>query len=132
MSCILRITGESTAIESFLKTTKMRPYKIWNVGDERVTGSPYLGKHQDSGFNITVSDHDDLSQAIHDAVLFLEAWNSELHRLSQTNGIEEPVLDFGLFCGQNFVAHCDRLPARLIRLAGETKIGIELSHYKYE
>jgi hypothetical protein len=130
MSCILRIAGESTAIESFLKTTQLRPYKMWNVGDERVSGNPNLGMHQDSGFNISVSDHDELLQAIQDAVLFLEAWTSELQRLSQTNGIEEPVLDFGLFCGQDSLAHHDLLPARLIHLAGENKIGIELSHYR--
>jgi len=120
------------AIESFLKITQMRPYKMWNVGDQRVPGSPNLGKHKDSGFNIRVSDHDELSQAIHDAVLFLEARPSELQRLSHTNGIEEPVLDFGLFCGQDSLAHYDRLPARLIQLSGENKIGIELSHYKHE
>ncbi len=124
------VTGESDAIDSILQTSSLRPYKVWHVGDERIQGNGKAGIHESSGFNIDISKNDELSEAIKDAIAFLNSWKTELQKLCQTQGLEPSVIDFGLFCGIHYFAHHDHLPATLIQLAAESGLAIELSHYR--
>lgn len=83
-----------------------------------------------SGFDVLVSNKSggQLKSQVKDAILFLKANRAELIRLRCFSGVEEVVLDFGVF-GRDVPAEFNHFPSSLIQLAGEIGLSLELSIY---
>ncbi len=60
--------------------------------------------------------------------MFLRSEAKQVRRLVEWPGVEGVTLDFGIEW-RDVAAHCDHLPAELVRLAGELGLALEVSHY---
>ena len=127
--CVLRVSGENFDVDAFLNGTNLKPYQVYRAGDEVTPGSKTLGRFDDNGFKVDVSDADDLPAQIEDALAFLRAHQSDLRKLAEYNA--DAQLDFGISRKnpEEFPAQYDSLPVELLRLSGNSEISICLSHY---
>jgi len=130
--CILRVVSSSTDVESLIKASGLRPYKVYREGEPLVPVRKLVNKY--SGFNIHVSiaDGSSLDRQVRDAIRFLKRHSAGLGRLKRHRKFEEMTLDFGLWRGTDEtepLARFCRLPAILIELAGRHGIALELSFY---
>lgn len=116
--------------EDFLKSTSLKPDRIWNKGEPR-SSRPNSGTYADSGLNILVSAAglDDFMQQIAESISFLRTNEAELVKLTRHAGIDEVVLDFGVAWDQNTATHTDSLPGELIRLLASLGLRLEITHY---
>ena len=126
--CILRVVSTRTAIESLIKTSDLRPFKIYRKGEPIVSGSKKLSRY--SGFNVDVSQADDLDNQVREAIRFLKKHSAGLRRLRRHRSFKEMTLDFGVWNrAPQKPAQFFRLPDPLVQLSGKSGIGIELSLY---
>ena len=127
--CVLRASGRGFAVDDFLAGSSLKPCAVWRLGEARGKDLPAADS---SGFNLLVSDApgSDLAAQIQDTISFLETYREELARLVQAPGVESAALDFGIK-RRDVAVQCDSFPARLIRLAGDLGMGIELSQYPF-
>jgi hypothetical protein len=128
--CVFRVAGINFNIDDFLATTSLHPCDIYHKGAPRgQTGKLY----DKSGITVVVSEASggELNQQIQDAIVFLENNKDELNRLQSYIEEAEMVLDFGIWSKEIFV-QSHYLPPKLLQLAGDTGIGIELSIYPGE
>ncbi len=127
--CVLRVSGDDFDVGAFLGETNLQPYQVYRVGEEVIPGAKKLGRFDDNGFKVDVSDADDLPAQIEDSLAFLRAHESDLRKLAGFNA--DAQLDFGI--GRKnpneFPAQYDLLPVELLRLSGELAVSICLSHY---
>ncbi|MGA3283941.1 MAG: DUF4279 domain-containing protein [Verrucomicrobiota bacterium] len=130
MSCLLRATGENFEVDAFLQTSKLRPNTVQHKGQLRRKNKPDGGKSEFSGLSCVVSEKDfnDLEGQIAEAIEFLKSNRVHLQKLVKFPGIEDVRLDFGIERRDEF-SQCDYFPSKLLCLAGELGIGIELSQY---
>lgn len=134
MSCILTIRGENLNIDAFLQESRLAPYKTFHRGDPQVQTKPYSKKLQFSGCAIEVScaGFHQLEDQIRDAISFLELHQDKLRRISEIKEVDEAVLDFGIelrIDEERVVFQFDRFPNRLLKLAGDLGLDIEVSIY---
>lgn len=124
---MLRATGATFDVDSFLKKSRFRPAVTYRKGQRRRPAS--RGSQVSSGFNLVVSDSDDpLETQVEYALTFLRDNREELIRLARFGGVESLVLDFA--CPQSEVAtRSARFPAELLTEAGALGIDIHLSFY---
>ena len=87
------------------------------------------GLHDTSGFNIDVSEHEDLRAQLRDAARFLADHRQELLTLGRQPAIEGMILDFGCFVPGEHAVRFYRFPSELTRAAGE--LGIDIEHSVY-
>ncbi len=124
MGCILRVAGVDLDADSCLRVCELEPCSIFRKGET------YRGRvMQRSGFSVEVSSAgwDDLPQQIEDAIAFLELNQFKLEKL-QFPGIEWRILDFPVE-SRDVASQCDIFPARLLKLAGNIGIDIEISRH---
>jgi hypothetical protein len=136
MSCILRIIGKKLDAEKLAKTLTIKPYKIFKKGDPIFESKPNGKKLSFSGMAFVVSkaDFDQLKKQIKDSTRFLSRNKLELKKIIRNKDIEYAVLDFGskLRIGKDVAIQSDYFPFELLKLAGDLKIGIEISLYDYK
>lgn len=134
IGCVFHVVGASFDPGPALEGSTLQPYAVFQSGDLVHPGSKkFTKRHESGGFKCEVSASGrDLPQQVADAIAFLEAHHADLERLSVTSEVESMHLDFGhnlRIDGETCAAQFDRLPPRLLKLAGELGIGIELSLY---
>lgn len=115
MSCILRIAVNERQLER-IQQGPLQPYRIDRGGETVI--------HID----VSGADFEDLPGQVRDAIAFLEANGEALRDLIARAATPEPILDFGV-ARRDVMMQTDHLPAKLLKLAGELGIGIELSQY---
>ena len=134
MSCILHITGVRFDVDAFVAQSKVRPYKIFYKGEARFKTKPDGAKLEHSGLSIEVSkaDMDDAKGQIKDAINFLSRNRKKLDYISKIKGVQHAILDFGIVRkvdGDKHLMESHLLPNRLLQLAGEVGLSIELTFY---
>ncbi len=124
---MLRASGATFDVDSFLKSSHFRPAVIYRKGQRRRPAS--RGSQAASGFNLVVSDSDDpLETQVEYALVFLRDHRQELIRLARFGGVESLLLDFA--CPQGEIAtRSARFPAELLTEAGALGIDIHVSFY---
>ena len=115
MSCILRIAVDERQLE-WIEQGPLKPYRIDRKGETVI--------HID----VSKADFEDLPGQVRDAITFLETNAEALRDLIDRAVSSEPVLDFGV-AERDVAVQVDRLPAKLLKLAGDLGMGIELSRY---
>jgi hypothetical protein len=125
--CVLRASGSTFDVESFLRNSAFRTEAVYRKGQRRRPAS--RGSQAASGFNVVVSERDDSMEAqINDALAFLRAHREDLRGLRAAPGVESVVLDFA--CPQGEIANRSaRFPAELLNAAGAADIDIHVSFY---
>jgi hypothetical protein len=134
MSCVLHISGVKFDVDSFVVKSKVRPYKVFYKGEARFKTKPDGAKSARSGLAIELSkaDMDDVKGQIKDAIRFLTRSRAKLGFIPKTNGIQHAILDFGIdrkIDRDEHLMESHLLPSKLLQLAGEFGLSIQLSFY---
>ena len=131
MSCMLRVGGDSLDLDSLLESTSLVPNNTWRKGDYRIKDSPKRGVCDTSGASFIVSDadFDAFETQKEDAITFLIANANSLHTLLSFSGVDGSSLDFGVDWSDPYVVQSYSFPAKLISLAGELHLELEISVY---
>jgi hypothetical protein len=126
--CVLRVASDDFNVDDFLKTTSLHPCNVYRKSEPK----GQTGKLSDkTGITIVVSEASggELALQVEDAIAFLEQNRDEIKRLRSYVASEEIVLDFGIW-REEVIGQYNYLPPKLLRLAGELEMGIELSIYQ--
>jgi hypothetical protein len=131
--CVLRVTGRRFDPESYLRTSTLRPYRVFRAGDPR-RGSRSAPVHDASGFLVEVggSAEGDLPNAAAAAIEFLREHRDSLAALGSIPEVEDMRLDFAVdlrIDRQHVFTQFEHFPAELVSLAGAVGFGLELSIY---
>ncbi len=127
--CVLRVSGRDFDPRAYLAASSLQPYEVFRAGDPCATRRDAARhSHSDSGFMVNVSDHDELSGQVADAVTFLQAHAGALARLRATPGVDDVRLDFPIY-DSGVAARFLYLSPELLAEAGRLHVGIELSVY---
>ena len=128
MSSILRISGESLDIDALLSQYSIPTDCVWKKGEPRVLKREF---HSDSGANFLASDadFDEFDRQVSEATEFLELHAPVIAKIVTFPGVQNAVLDFGVSIYEGHIAQFSYLPPRLIQLAANAGIGVEISHY---
>ena len=134
MCCILHISGVNFNVDAFIAKSNVRPYKVFYKGEPRLKTKPYGQKMERSGLSILVSkaDFDNMERQVKDATSYLKRNKQKLMHIARTKGIQYATLDFGIDCqinGEKQLVQSEVLPSKLLQLAGNLKLSIELSLY---
>lgn len=129
MSCILRVAGKDLNLKALLGINIV-PDSTWEKGEPRSPSKPDGKKNSDSGANYVVSeaDFDEFELQKNDAITFLMDNKNQIQEIMKLPGNDGAVLDFAINRRDVFVQY-DNFPPKLIRLAGNLNLGIELSQY---
>ena len=125
--CVLRVASADFQVDDFLKTSTLHPCNVYRRAEPRGQTGKLNNK---TGMTVIVSEAngDELAQQVQDAAAFLEQNRGEINRLRSYVGNEGITLDFGIW-SKEVLGQYNYLPPRLLRLAGELEVGIELSIY---
>lgn len=125
--CVFRVASIDFNVDEFLATTSLHPCDVYRKGEPKVKSGKL---HDKSGITVVVSEAsgDEFAQQIQDAIVFLENNKAEINRLQNYVKSAEMGLDFGIWSKEIFVQSY-YLPPKLLQLAGDIGIGIELSIY---
>jgi hypothetical protein len=134
MSCILRIDGKSFNVDDFLKSTGLKPYKIFRIGEKIKIGKKKVEDSNGCSFDLSKADFKNFEQQKKDATEFLKI-NFEQLKTVFSFGLlaeENPTIDFGITTKMHevFFVHSDYLQPELLKLAGNLNFGIEISQYQ--
>jgi hypothetical protein len=132
MPCVLWVSGDFTS-EEIISNTQLLPYKFIAKGEtvQLKTGGEKTYEQALCGFDVSDKDFSDFKALVADALTYLEAYHENLAALPKLKDMAAR-LDFGYytsFMDQRIVAQYDTLPHRLLKLAGDLQIDIELSQY---
>jgi hypothetical protein len=133
MTCVLRVFGATLSIDDLLKLIPLQPSAIWRAGEARLSPKTLnMPSHQDSGFNVTVSDRgmDDLFGQIEDAIGFLRSRDTMMNKLMNYPGVENLELDFGLARRDGGAMISIHLPLNLISEACKFRLSLTISQYE--
>jgi hypothetical protein len=131
--CIFHASSPQQSFKEFLEQHPELPvYQHYEKGDIlkiSVDKTPT----DDYGFSCEVSDRDwqDVDGQVVDMISFLEVYAPQLRYIKENYTLDDWHFDLPYECqlnGECFV-QTDFLPAKLLRLAGDLEIGIELSLY---
>lgn len=137
MSCILRISGKKFDVDAFLNETSLRPIQKNYKGEPKFKTRPDGAKLARShiSFQTSNADFDNLKKQITDTIRYLQKHKTQLSVISKTSGIDFAVLDFGIelrIDRKQTLIQSDVFPNKLLSLAGELRLDIELSIYPKE
>ena len=130
--CVLRVIGRSFDPDSYLGASGFKAYKVFHAGEPEWKSRPDGKRYEASGFRVDVSRESDLPAQVHDAVEFLDTFQSVLSKLRSTPGVEDMRLDSAVdlrIDRQKIMAQFDYFPPELISRAGALGLGIEISLY---
>ena len=130
MSCMLRVGGKKFDVDKFLALSKLKPTDVFRKGEPRSKAKPNGKKNEISSINISVSkaDFTQVNKQIADAIKFLQKNKTEIRGLTQSLGVDNSELDFGIV-KRNVAVQTDCLPPDLISLAGNLGLGISMTLY---
>jgi len=131
LGCYLRVSGVELDVDRFLTEFDVPHCGIHRICEPRLPRTQPNGEQfKTSGLSICVSaaDFGDFEKQIADAIESLGADADLICDMRDFTGVDEIVLDFGINW-EDCAAQFDRLPAELIRLAGNLGLAIEISHY---
>jgi hypothetical protein len=127
MCCVLRVQGEEFTVDDFLAGCVLPVYEVFRKGEERAHRTE--SRWSVSGFKSDVSNNSsELAEQVKDAIEFLQRYSSDLKRLASNPAVTDVRLDFG-YDHKNMAVQSEYLPPRLLRLAADLGVGIELSLY---
>ena len=134
MSCILHLSGKNFDVDAFIAKSKLRPYKVFYKGKPKLKSKPDGRKAEHTGCAILVSDadFDNIEGQIKDAISYLKRNNKKLLVLTKTKGIKFATLDFGIDAridGKEHLTQSETFPSKLLQLAGNLGLSIEISLY---
>ena len=132
MSCVLRIDGKDFKVDDFLKSTALKPYKIYRKGEKIAIGKRKLEEGNGCSFDLSKADFNDFEQQRKDAVGFLKTHFDKLNTVFAfgLSKNEIPTIDFGTTTRMHEVEiQCDYLEPQLLKLAGSLNFGIIISQY---
>jgi hypothetical protein len=127
--CVLRVSGSTAKVREFLATSKLRPSLVYFKGEAILKNRT---PSKTSGFNVPASSAaaaTSLSRQCASVIAFITRHRDELRKLKEL-GLTS-LLDFGLYD----LATAERpwptynLSPKLVSVAGEFGLGIELSFY---
>jgi len=128
MGCVLRLAGEEFEVDRFLETTEVHPCASWHKDELQRRSRPPA---KENGCNVSISNADDLEQQCIDAMEFLTHNANWLSNLLAVWKVVDPVIDFSAHMApENIYARSYRFPSKLLTLAAEFGISIELSTYR--
>lgn len=130
MSCILRVYGDHLDPDALIRAGGIEPYSLWRIGERRFPASDTSPRNASSGVRYRVSDADfaELDQQIEDAIRYFRENLQALKRISEFNGVEEAVADFGVdLKPPGLASFC--FPPELLTLAGEAGVYLMISVY---
>ncbi len=129
MSCILRISGTDLNLADLLEISLVTD-SIWEKGTPKISTKPDSKKHTNSGVRYVVSeaDFDEFELQKADAIEYLEQNQNKIEEIMNLPGVEGACLDFGIHW-RDVPVQCDNFPPKLIKLAGDLRLAIELSQY---
>jgi hypothetical protein len=127
--CFLKAFSRTTSFKEFVTRTIMPVYTIHDKGEPRSTDSTH--KLNRVSFDVSRKDWSDFQGQILDAIEFLERYFEELKVFIKQHDTDEILLDFPIYSrlDENIANQNDRLPAKLLRLAGNLNIDIEIATY---
>jgi hypothetical protein len=130
MSCYFRVVGKKLEIDELLKKVNLEPDRVWHKGEPRFKSKPKGKKKPHSGASFVASDAEmtEFDLQVNEAIQFLETYKEDIEKLVAYPGVEEARLDFGINLREMFI-NSDYLPPKILALAGNLNIAIELSHY---
>jgi hypothetical protein len=130
MPAVLWISCDCSS-EELINLINIQPYKRIEKGDVVATkAGDKLYDHTLCGFDVSDKDFTDLKPQVDDAIQWLLKNFEALSNLKKINSSSK--LDFGFyteFIDSKIVAQYNTIPAKLMKLAGELNIDIELSQY---
>jgi len=132
MSCILRIDGKNFKVDDFLKSTDLKPYKTYRIGEKMKIGKKKIEDSNGCSFDLSNADFNDFEQQRKDATEFLKVNFDKLKTVFSfgLSDNENPKIDFGITTRMHEVgAQFDYLEPELLKLAGNLDFGIEISQY---
>ncbi len=132
MSCVLRIDGTKFKVDDFLKSTDLKPYKIFRIGEKIQIGKRKFEDTNGCYFDLSQAEFNNFEQQRKDAIEFLKNHYNKLKKVFEfgLTENENPTIDFGITTRMNDVAiQCDYLEPELLKLAGNLNFGIEISQY---
>src|SRR5688500_18902997 len=103
--CVLRVSGKAFAADAFLAGSSLVACKVWHEGEPGPLRRPASAT---SGFNVLVSDSDDLPEQVLEAIAFLRHHRADLARLATATAVDG-VMDFGV-PQREVAAQFDRFP----------------------
>jgi hypothetical protein len=129
--CVLRVSGSTSKVRSFLAETRLKPTTVFFKGEPRSANGRVL--HRTSGFNVSVTGPRtgaSIVQQCRSAAAFIRRHRKEFERL-KAYGFSSPALDFGLYdeATEKHPWPIYRLSPGLVKLAGTYNLSIELSFY---
>jgi hypothetical protein len=131
--CVLRVSSKRKTLTDFLSASRIPYYDNHDKCTPQKYGREKGKPFGYAGFKSSVSerDWDDLPGQITDAVRFLQRYKAKLKQLREEYKVDLSLdFPYHVRIGTNNVAvQCDFLPPKLIALAGELGIGIELTLY---
>jgi hypothetical protein len=133
--CVLRVFGKQLDPKKFLEHSSLPAYDSWREGEPRRFGAKFYGPtHDEGGFKVKVSGKEwtDLPGQVADALEFLETFRPDLSALAASSDVEQVYLDFPFASPASAeppIYQSVFLPPKLLALAGELGVGIEISVY---
>lgn len=123
---LFRAIGTDFDVDNFSRGSNLAPDRVWRKGEPKTEHRI----NKTSGFQMVASEAemDDVSQQVADAIKFLCLHHDELAKLQNFDGAEKCFLDFGIE-DRSDVLQCDYFSPELLRLAGNSEVGIEITHY---
>jgi len=131
MSCILRASGKSFDVDSYVNGKDVEFTQVYKKGESRLLASKSNGRKLDcSGVGIEVScaGFDAMNQQLEDALRFLNDNMALVVELVGCRGVESVSLDFGVETKPSFCASYT-FPAELVAIAGKLGISLCVSMY---
>ncbi len=132
MPCVLWVSCDQPSSD-LVALLELQPYKIIERGSVVETAQGTKKYEQTlCGFDVSRQDFTDLKPQLEEAAGWLEQHFQQLQRLQNINSTQ--TLDFGFyteFADSKIVAQYNKLPHRLLKLAGDLMVDIELSQYWY-
>ena len=129
--CVFRASGVDFDVDVFWSASRWQEDTddVYHRGT--LTNHPIKPLFDRSGFYFGISDYDedDLEQQVQDSIEFLTEDRAELERLAAFPGVDEMILNIGLFWWTDTIHQTHELPPELLRLAGELGVVVALSIY---
>jgi len=131
--CIFHVSSNQHSFKDFLVANADLPVYQQHEKGEKISNTSDGSVYEDFGFSCEVSDRewDDVDGQIVDMVSFLEVYAPYLKKLQTTHQIDDWRFDLPYECrlDENVFTQIEYLPPKLLLLAGQLGIGIELSQY---
>ena len=132
MGCVLRVRGDEFDIDNLLSILKLTPCHVQRKGHRRFGPKSRVAEY--TGFNVSTSDasEDDLQCQISDTISFIERNIADLQTLMSYPGVRGAELGFSIrsrLRQPNVWAQNDYLPPKILLLAGQLGLAINLTQY---